>query len=668
MPKSIITLEEVEKAIKSIKNGKAPGPDQIHGEFLKYGGVPMIRALFYLFNAIWLMEKWPQEWRGGIIHPIYKSGDQTDTDNYRAITLTSSIAKTFENIINYRLMEWVETNDILVDAQGGFRAQRATVDQILLLYEIVAIRREERLPTFLGFLDVKKAYDKTWREGLYKRMMDEGIKGKPWRIMKEILNKVIRKVKVGKAESDDFICNTGVPQGSVLSPLQYALFINGLAKELNKEGMGITIFGEKIPILLYADDIILVAEFPQQLQQMFDIAYNFSINWKFEYNTKSGKSNVMICGTRRQISQYSGWKWTLGSKTVENVKEYKYLGLELINSWGTGMFNAALERLIIKTNEKANKLLNMCHYAYGFKPKLMVHLWKTLIRPLLEYGCQVWGPLISETIKKKLETMQCKFLRAILACPGASQIFVRSECNLELLETRIDKLALLYWAKIKTLDPKRRIVDVLTKRMEAVKLGRAKRSWCCRIRKLLNKYNINENVKDLNKQIRDTLKTKEVWTMPFGDDPKSKEKLYLNDRSNVEGTIIKTRLRAGSLLLMDRVAKLMDWPSWMGDCPVCNNGNEENNEHFLLGCEAYNLELQRFIEKLDANDAHKFVIGTNKEKIKFLLSSASNNERERLREKYIKHYINKIWKIRGRICGNISVKSKKGIKMIVLKR
>ena len=156
--------------------GKAAGCDEVVAEVLVKGGDQVQRALYVLCQKVWEKETVPEEWRKGIIFPIYKDGDKRDTSNYRGITLLSIVGKVYAHIINERMMKWCEENKILVEEQGGFRPERGCPDQLFSLVEI--LRNRGKKATFCCFIDVKKAFDRVFRGGLWERVAEEGIKGK----------------------------------------------------------------------------------------------------------------------------------------------------------------------------------------------------------------------------------------------------------------------------------------------------------------------------------------------------------------------------------------------------------------------------------------------------------------------------------------------------------
>ena len=136
----------------------------------------MRKMLQTLFNQIMIDEEIPEEWEVGLIVPIFKNEGERDViDNYRGITILSIVSKLFEKVIMSRLTEWSNSKGVIEEEQGGFRAGRGCVELIWLLREVIDGRREARQKTYILFLDVKKAYDTVWQNGLWKKMKEAGV-------------------------------------------------------------------------------------------------------------------------------------------------------------------------------------------------------------------------------------------------------------------------------------------------------------------------------------------------------------------------------------------------------------------------------------------------------------------------------------------------------------
>lgn len=690
---SAITLGEVKVALSALKVGKAPGSDHIHAEFLVKAVDIVAPALHRLFQQVWRSECWPTPWGNGIITPIYKDGDARCPENYRAITLLSVVSKLFEMVLNNRITAWAEQLLKLVEEQGGFRCGRGTLDQQVTMNELVTMRQEEGLPTYLAYLDVRKAYDKVWRPGLLKALWDIGLRGKPWAMLQAMLARVERCVVVNSVQSDRFPCTAGVPQGAVLSPFLYAVYINGLAVELKNAGFGVDAFGRVVPLLLYADDIVLLARSPAELQRMLDVCAQYSKKWRFAFNT--GKSNVVVCGSRPQVKQAKDTVWVLAGVALKRVREYKYLGVEFGVLGKRGRFKSVVARLHAKAQALARQLVWAGGFARGLSPRVLVRVWKSEVRPVLEFGCPLWSGGICDKVANQLEAVQSEFVRTVLGCRGASAAFVRSETGLESLQSRRDRLTVSYWHHVAGLDSSRLVAWVVQNRMRQVLSGGAPYSWCRSVLPVLARYDLvvpwlldcgdgSPSLGDALRRVRDADRQNCVQQMAARDSLSALRRTAdfgshgfracLDDRLLLDGSILRTRLRAGVLPLMAWTGRQRHWPKEMCVCPVCLTGAVEDVPHFLVGCPTFEPERVKLVQKIRALSSlpdvecccvrqwlRMWESGDVLDRVGLLLSSplASSRRVVSRTEQYIDRcillYFIRLWKLRKQRCGGSSV-------------
>ena len=285
-----VTEEEVEEAVENLKNGKASGTDEVIAEVLKHGGEGMMRALFLLCREVWGREKIPKEWMKGVIFPILKKGSRSDMTNYRGISLLSVVGKVFAVVLNRRVIEWSE--GVLVEEQFGFRPGRGCRDPLFVLREIVVNRGTKTV--FAAFMDIKKAYPSVWRDGLWWKLWRMGVRGKMWRVLRQ-WNEDRKCGVVWNGEVGEwFDMESGVAQGCPLSPVLFSLYINDIALEIKKKG-GSVQYGEvRVSVLMYADDMVLVADSKKGLQDSIDAAFAYSSKWRFLFNAAKDKTEIMF--------------------------------------------------------------------------------------------------------------------------------------------------------------------------------------------------------------------------------------------------------------------------------------------------------------------------------------------------------------------------------------
>ena len=295
-----ITEEEIKVCIKRLKNGKARGVDEIINEYIKNTQEIMIPIYVLLFNYILDSGVMPESWTIGIIKPIYKNkGDKTQPSNYRPITILSCMGKLFTAVLNRRLSQYLENNNLLNENQAGFRKGYSTSDNIFVLYGLIELLKARKRKLYCVFIDFQKAFDMVWRVGLWRKLLNTNIKGEFFRIIHNMYQNIKSCVKVENVTSDFFTCNTGVRQGENLSPLLFSVFLNDLENFMyDKFCTGVEILDYelmlflKIIVVLYADDTIIVADSAECLQQNINVFNEYCNLWKLTVNC--AKTKVVI--------------------------------------------------------------------------------------------------------------------------------------------------------------------------------------------------------------------------------------------------------------------------------------------------------------------------------------------------------------------------------------
>ena len=207
---------------------------------------------------------------------MHKKGSKNDPANYRGISLTSCLGKLFNKVINARLLEYVDTKNLLSYNQTGFKQNSRTSDHILTLKSIIDFQKSKKKKVFAAFIDLRKAFGTVWRDGLFYKILLNGINGIVYNIIRSMYTDNICKIKFANGLSKQFPSTCGVKQGDVLSPILFNLFIDDLVKNLNSCQSGaISVNGLSISSLLYADDIVLLANSQEALQTYLDILNDF---------------------------------------------------------------------------------------------------------------------------------------------------------------------------------------------------------------------------------------------------------------------------------------------------------------------------------------------------------------------------------------------------------
>ena len=214
----------------------------------------------------------------GIINPIPKgSSELRNPDLYRGITLAVATYKLFCGVINSRLQFFAEKHGLIADEQNGFRGKRSCIDHIMSLVNIVESRIKKKQNTFAAFIDFRKAYDSISRDLLWKKLATCGINvnGRFFKALQGIYDNVQCSVKVNGHLSDWFQVTTGLKQGCLLSPIIFNMYINDLVSNIKELCTGIPIAGENVCLLMYADDLVLLARNERDLQNMLNVLHEW---------------------------------------------------------------------------------------------------------------------------------------------------------------------------------------------------------------------------------------------------------------------------------------------------------------------------------------------------------------------------------------------------------
>ncbi|KAI8511727.1 hypothetical protein Bbelb_108270 [Branchiostoma belcheri] len=311
MTETAITMEELEMALSLTKNNKTPGPDMIPIETIKAGGDTLKLMILNLLNHAWETGSVPEEWNQSVICPIYKNkGDPQDCKNYRGISLMSHVGKLYERILERRLRNRVESQ--LDESQCGFRPNRGTVDQIAALRLFLEKSWEHCIEQHVCFLDLEKAFDRVPRDKMWRVIAETGISAKLLRAIKSTYKNQKSTVLGGTTY---FAINTGVRQGSVLSPLLFITYLNHVIIRIEREDFKAERFG-------YADDIAQTGNSLVRLQRIMG-------QWDQELSTAGlklsyGKTEYMKVGRKREKR-----KITIKGHTLKQTTGFGYLGSKL---------------------------------------------------------------------------------------------------------------------------------------------------------------------------------------------------------------------------------------------------------------------------------------------------------------------------------------------------
>jgi len=431
------SLAELQEALHRA-NDSAAGPDNIHYQMLKHLPDPSLAVLLKVFNNIWESGKFPRSWSTATVIPIPKPGkDPSFLDSYRPIALTSCICKTFERLVNNRLVWYLEHNHLVTEFQSGFRKHRSTTDQLLRLESFIReafVRREHVVSVFF---DLEKAYDTTWKYGILRDLHQSGLRGHLPAFVSNFLNNRNFRVRLGSHLSDNFPQEMGVPQGSILSVTLFVLKINNIIKCL-PPAVRCSLFVDDFLICYRSKSIRLIE---RQLQRCLN---NIEL-WADENGFKFSQTKTVCMHFCLNYQLHHDPQLQLYGNTIPVVRENKFLGM-MFDSRLT--FVPHIKYLKNKCLKAMNLLRVVSHKDWGADTATLLKIYQTHIRSKLDYGSTIYGSA-RKSYLQLLDTIQNSALRICLGAyrtsPAAS---LHVEANDLPLELRRRKLALQYILKL----------------------------------------------------------------------------------------------------------------------------------------------------------------------------------------------------------------------------
>ncbi len=319
-----ITNEEVKQVVERMKNNKAAGMDEIPYEMYKYGGESAIGRLTDLFNVVWTNECVPDAWNESRVTLLHKGGHKSKKElrNYRPIALADTSGKIFCAVMNERMQRCIRNERVFGEEQNGFRYDRRAEDNIYVVNELIERMKRDGKKVYLAFLDIEKAYDRVDRELLCQILGKIGMSEKCVRLVRSMYVNTRAKYRLGDIETDWVRSRRGVRQGCILSPLLFNLYTEEMATRVRRMDVGVRVGGERLRMLLYADDAVIMSENSEELQSMLDCVTEYGRDFNVRFSAE--KSQVLVVnGSIEDMSRV----WMLGGNEIVRTNEYKYLGM-----------------------------------------------------------------------------------------------------------------------------------------------------------------------------------------------------------------------------------------------------------------------------------------------------------------------------------------------------
>ena len=391
-----ITEPGVTKLLQALKPGKAPGPDGITTKILKELAEEISPILTIIFQSSLDTGTLPSDWKDANVTPIFKKGEHYDPANYRPVSLTSVCCKVLEHILTSNIMDHLELHGTLCHQQHGFRRKRSCETQLLGFADELVNNMAQGKQTDILVMDFAKAFDKVNHSLLVHKLHHYGIRGMLLTWISDFLRDRRQAVVVNGIRSDFIKVQSGVPQGSVLGPCLFLIYINDLPDLLTAHAR---LFADDTAVY----DVVASPDDQAHLQRNLNQLAAWEKRWDMVFHP--GKCTTLpVTRSRKSLPQP---QYQLHGHTLDTVSNVKYLGLTFTKdlSWNEHINNVC---------SKANKTLgflrrNLRIGSRGIKETA----YKTLVRPIMEYAATVWDPHTQDSTDK-IEAIQRRAARFVL--------------------------------------------------------------------------------------------------------------------------------------------------------------------------------------------------------------------------------------------------------------
>lgn len=438
-------IDQIKDVIKSLKPRKAPGPDMIPNFIIKAFPEPLIEFILRLFNSCLKITYFPSPWKLGKIIAIPKPGKtNTIATNYRPISLLSTIGKIFERLVLEKLKSFEEINKIFINEQCGFKSDHSAIHQVLRITEKATMNFNRHKSTGLVLLDIEKAFDSVWHDALIHKLMVLKFPSFLVKIIQSYLTGRTAYVNFQGSDSKHLEIPAGVPQGSLLAPFLFNIFINNIKTTKDTD------------LAIFADDTAIMCEaswknaktIKNKLEAAFNKVQTFFTSWKIKINSTKTEF-IVFTKSPAMKNKLIHLRPEINGALLEWKNVVRYLGVELDS--GLNLRNH-IDNSIFKANGVIKSLFCIFKKNSSASIQTKLLIYKTYIRPILTYA----GTIIVNSAKthfKRLQVLENKCLRMALNAPyGTRNTSLYQEGKLPSIQEFVQRNAKNFYEKAKRHD------------------------------------------------------------------------------------------------------------------------------------------------------------------------------------------------------------------------
>ena len=599
-----ISSEEVESALRLAHRGKACGDDGIYYEHILFAGTELCEILSKLFSAMIKFAHVPVEMKRGTIITLYKGGNKRrdDPDNYRAITLSSVILKLLERIILTRIELFDTLTPPIHPLQGGFQKNIGCLMSSFLLRESISYAKENGSKLYVCFLDVKKAFDCVWHDGLFYKLYKSGVNKTFCRLIVNMYTDMFSCVRNRGHRSSWFRVLQGTRQGGVISPFLYLIYKNDLLYEIETSALGFCMYAINCGSPTVADDMLVCSYSVNGLIQILVLCLRYGHKWRFEHGIM--KCLVVVFNELKRAYQQSNRQWPFGNVCIEEGTQYKHLGVVCDKNMS---IDVSVKDACNKLRSTFLSLVNCGIYEDGLTPLSVRRIYNAVVLPKALYGCELWSNIQSSHLVslERAHRFCVKFMQFLPKSTSTDVALALFGFNS--LETEIDYRKLIFLGQLCRLTGDHRVKTVFLHRLIHYNETPAKMiGFFPDIYRILTKYALTRFISDYiengsflskyswKKLIR--AKINEVFRRELLMRVTTSESLCRLTRIHSvlhEPHILWSLSKAfprykRQVLLAVRLIGMLFTGKWYSSCQKCGEKSNAIAEHILLFCPSTN--------------------------------------------------------------------------------
>jgi hypothetical protein len=415
-----ITRQQIRNKIRKLRKDAAPGPDGITPDLLQKLGDSVLPPLEMIFNMALESGRSPPDWKLANVTPIFKKGTKGDPGNYRPVSLTSVPCKVLESIVKDRIMNHLLDNDLIGESQHGFMPGRSCATNLVDFMDFVTKAVDDGKSVDVFYLDFAKAFDKVPRKRLIRKMRAKGLEPGVVEWIENWLTGRTQKVCIQGEKSEEAPVDSGVPQGTVLGPTLFSIFIDDLEEEIKRRKL-------EVKVVKFADDtkggkIITTTEDRDKLQMALDCLCDWAEKWGMSFNL--AKCKIMHIGPNNPCYEY----FMRGTK-LGTTDEERDIGVTITK-------NLKPSAHCSKAAGRAMAVLGQIRRNFHYRDRFtFVRLYKQYVRPHLEFAAPAWSPWLQGD-KDTIEKVQEKAVNMVSGLKGKTYLEKCAELGIETLEDR----------------------------------------------------------------------------------------------------------------------------------------------------------------------------------------------------------------------------------------